>query len=135
MIYIYVSVYIAITIKIIIWINNFNYYVSNYIRNSHYCSQTTQETIRKILLVYCIPFYAHKCPIYSRKFSCIQRASLHEHSLFLLQKSIMTTNVSWMAYFDSKFSKPLVRAWQEKSEVLSSHVSSIRQATNWNLDL
>lgn len=28
---------------------------------------------------------------------------------FLLQESIVTTNVSWMAYFDSEFSKPLCR--------------------------
>lgn len=70
---------IAIIIKIIIWINNFNYYVSNYIWNSHLFTVLKQLFF---LLAYCIPFCAHKRPISLRKYSCIQRASLHEHSLF-----------------------------------------------------
>jgi len=52
---------------------------------------------------------------------------------FLFQESIATTNSSQMAHFDSEFSA----SWEgdERSQALSMHISSIRQATNWNLDL
>jgi len=52
---------------------------------------------------------------------------------FLLQESILTTNSSQMAHFDSEFSA----SWEgdKRSQALSMHISSIRQATNWNLDL
>lgn len=85
-------------------------------RSSSYCRCASNHSTRTSL---------HSTNIITRAFSVSS----------FKNRSRQQTYRRWHTSIANSQSLQVVRGWQERSEPLSMHISSIRQTTNWNLDL